>query len=41
MTYRDYGMTAIKVRIDLAILIPKCCIKTSYRLNVPKRINIK
>ena len=35
MAYRDYGMTAVKVGIDLSVLIPKCCIQAFYRLYIP------
>ena len=38
VSYRDYGMTAVKIGIDLSVLIPKGCIQASYRLDVPQLI---
>ena len=35
MAHRNHGMTSVEVGINLAILIPKCCVQALYRLNVP------
>ena len=38
MTYRNYCMSAIKVGIYVALLVPESCIQSFDRLNVPKLI---
>jgi hypothetical protein len=41
VAYRNHGVAAIEVSVDFSVLVPKCCIETSYRLDVPKRIYVK
>jgi hypothetical protein len=41
MTYGYDGVAAVKVGIYLPVFIPKRCSRSFYRLDVPKRVNVK
>ena len=41
VAYRYYCVASIKVSIDLAVLVPKGCVESTYRLEIPKFIYFK